>query len=368
MRIMITGGGTGGHTSPAAAVIEELRARDPQLLMLWVGKRGGIEQRVAAAYGIPFRGVPAAGWPRKRTIRRLWVAARMGWATVRCMLMLRKFRPQAVFGVGGYVSLPLMLAAQRLGVPTVLHEQNKRLGMANRMAAPKAARVFLSYEDTIGEYPKDRARVVGNPVRHDFVAPPDRAKALDELGLRDDVPVVLVCGGSQGARSINTAVANLLPGVTKDEAQFIWMTGKDGVEDARAAAKQTEATVQVHAFIDEMARACVAADVVVTRAGASTTAELAALGKPAILIPYPHATDNHQDKNAEALEAAGTAVRVPDAECDNYRLARELRALLTDPGRLESMAEAARGLAKPLAAETIAEAIMMLVFEQSQPE
>lgn len=364
MRVMITGGGTGGHTSPAVAIVEELRRRDPQLMIQWIGKAGAIEERVAKAADIPFRPVPAAGWPRGMTPKRLWVALIMALGVLKAAMLVRTFRPQAVIGVGGYVSLPLLLAAQRAGVPTVLHEQNKRLGMANRLLARKCARLFLSYPDTLGDFPRDRAEVVGNPVRPGFIAPPTRAEARARLGIPGDTPVVLVVGGSQGAQSINEAMASAVHLFQEGEAIILWMTGRGGEEAARAAAQRALVRVEVYPFIDDMVTACAAADLIVSRAGASSTAEIAALGKPALLIPYPHATDNHQEQNARAFEAAGAATVLLDKDCTAIRLSDEIRAHLEDPVRREAMARAAKGLAKPLAAEQIAEEIMALVIRQ----
>ena len=363
MRIMITGGGTGGHTSPAVAIIEELRRRDPQLMLQWVGRRASIEQRVSAANYIPFRTVPVEGWPRKLTVRRAWVLLKLAAAIARAALLLRKFRPSVVVGVGGYVSLPLLWAAQRMGVNTVIHEQNKRLGMANRLAAPRAKRIFLSYEDTIGAYPKETARVVGNPVRAAFITPPSIEDARAALALDPAVPVVLVAGGSQGAQSLNQAMHQALPGFRTDEVQFIWITGKSGLEKARQTASQVPAHVQVAAFIEDMPTACAAADLIVSRAGASSTAEIAALGKPAILVPYPHATDNHQLQNAQAFEEAGAAILLLDDDCSGEQFDQTVRGRLADPQALADMGQAARRLAKPLAADVIAEEIIAIAFE-----
>lgn len=363
MRIMITGGGTGGHTSPALAIVEELRRRDPQLFVQWVGRTGGFEAGVCAAHGIPFRGLPVEGWPRARTWRRLWVAMKLAVSAVRAWLLLRAFRPQAVIGVGGYVCLPLMWAAQRMNIPTVLHEQNKRLGMANRLLAPKASRVFLSYEDTIGTFPAERATVTGNPVRAAFAMPPDRETACALFDFDPAIPVVLVCGGSQGAQSLNQAMEGVAQRFQKGEAQFLWMTGKNGFNAGRACAESAAARVEAVRFIDDMAAACAAADLIVSRAGASTTAELAVIGKPSLLIPYPHATDNHQEQNARAFETAGAAEVLLDRDCTGETLAARIRALLGDRPRMHAMAEAARRLAKPAAADTIAEGIMALVFQ-----
>lgn len=363
MRIVITGGGTGGHISPALAIAEELRRRDPQLLLMWIGKKGGMEERAAKSHAIPFRGLAVAGWPRKKSPAMLSAGLRLAWSCLRAYLYLRSFKPDAVIGAGGYASLPALLAAQRLGVPTFLHEQNKRLGLANRLAAPKATRLFLSYPDTEGDYPRDRALLTGNPVRDAFVHPPSKADSCGRFGLDPEVPVVLVVGGSQGATSLNDAVVNLIKdGAALPPLQVLWMTGKSGEAKAQAAAAQAALTVQVHPYIEDMAAACAAADLLVSRAGASSTAEIAVLGKPAILIPYPHATDNHQEMNARAFEAAGAARVLLDRDCKAPTLGAQISALLGDAEALRQMAQAARSLAQPLAVEHIADEILENLF------
>lgn len=363
MRIMITGGGTGGHTSPAVAIIEELRKRDPRLSVQWVGRKGGIEQKVAAQTGVPFRSVPVEGWPRRKSLRRAWAMAKLAIGVARAMLYLTSFRPQAVVGVGGFVCLPLCFAAQRLGVPTFLHEQNKRLGMANQLLAPRATRLLLSYPDTLGNYPAAKARVVGNPVRAGFLNPPTQEDARAALGLAPDIPVVLVTGGSQGAHTLNAAMKEALRGFGPREAQFLWMTGITDAPAAREAAASSAAPVEVFPFIEDMVRACAAADLMICRAGASSSAEIAAMGKPSILIPYPHATDNHQEQNARAFEQAGASVVLLDDECTGERLAGAIRGILNDRARLNAMAKASASLAKLGAAEAIVEEILTRVFE-----
>lgn len=365
MRVMITGGGTGGHISPAVALIEELRRRDPQLLLQWIGRRGGMEARASQVQGIPFRGLPVEGWPRRNSLRRPWVAAKLAWSMMWAVRLVWRFRPQVVIGVGGYVSLPLMWVAQRLGVPTVLHEQNKFLGMANRMLAPRADRIFLSYPDTIGVYPKERARVVGNPVRAGFLAPPSAEEARKKMGLDPKIPVILVSGGSQGAKTLNDAVAHALLRFEPGEIQLIWMTGAAGVAQARQAAAQARIHVDVFPYIEDMVTASAAADVLVGRSGASSMAEIAVLGKPSILVPFPHATDNHQEKNARAFEDVGAALVVLDHECSGEVLLSRIRGLLCDPEKRKDMAQAALKMAKPLAAESMVEEIILLVFGES---
>lgn len=364
MRIMITGGGTGGHTSPAVAVIEEFQRRDPRFRAQWVGRKGGIEERICERMQIPFRSVPIEGWPRKRTLRRLWVGAKLAYSVLRCMDYIRRFRPQAVIGVGGYVSLPLCYAAQRLTIPTILHEQNKRLGMANRVLAPRATHIMLSYPETLGNYPKERSRVVGNPVRAGFSQPIDKRAAREKLGLDPEVPVVLVSGGSQGAHSINQAMIEILKRFQRDEAQFVWTTGSSDAAEARKASESAAVRAEAFAFLDDMPAACAASDLIVARSGASTTAEIAMVGKPSVLVPYPFATDNHQEDNARAFEAAGASVVVLDKECTGEHLATLIRSLLGDAGKLEAMSRAAFGLAKPGAAEAIVEQVLLMAFEE----
>ena len=364
MRIMVTGGGTGGHTSPAVAVIQELQRRDPQLAVLWVGRPRSIEERICGGMAIPFRAIPVEGWPRTRKWRRPWVAAKLGVGLIRSWVLLKRYRPSIVFGVGGYVSLPLMLVAQRLEIPTALHEQNQLLGMANRLLAPRATHVFLSFPETTGEYPCERSTVVGNPVRSGFAGPPSQMEARAALDLDPAVPVVLIVGGSQGAHRINEAVTEIIPELGKGEVQIVWMTGKTDAPEARKAAAHAQIPIRVHPFIDDMAGACAAADLIVARAGASTAAELAMMGKPSLLIPYPYAAEGHQERNARALEEAGAAEVLLDAECTGERLLGSIRGLLADPDRLASMGAAAQALAKPGAADQIAEALLALVFER----
>lgn len=357
MRVMITGGGTGGHTSPAVAILEALRRADADLEAIWIGKRDSIEERVSATAGVPFHAVAAGGWPRGLSLKRVLVLFKLLQGILQSLRLLRRFRPDAALGVGGYVSLGPLIAAQMLGVPTFLHEQNKRLGLANRLLARRATGLFLSFDDTIGVPPGARTHVVGNPVRAGFRNPPGREAAKATLGFTPDIPLVLIVGGSQGAQSINAAIAGTVLAMQPQEAQFLWMTGRGDAAMAEATAAEAPGKVQARAFIDDMVTAGAAADIVVCRSGASTTAELAALGKPAILIPYPHATDNHQEHNARAFEAAGAAAVLLDADCTAPALTALLRAYLTGPDRLSAMGRAAHGLDRQGAAEAIAAAI-----------
>ena len=200
------------------------------------------------------------------------------------------------------------------------------------------------------------------PVRAGFLTPPSHGDACARLGIDEAMPTVLVVGGSQGARTLNAAITALLDDIEPGEMQFLWMTGKAGLDEARAAASRTRVKVHVFGFIDDMPAACAAANLIVSRAGASSTAEIAAMGKPSVLVPYPHATDNHQEANARAFEAAGAATVILDGDCSAERLGDTIRALLTEPGTLALMGEAARGLAKPAAVESIVASVFTAAF------
>ncbi len=362
---MLTGGGTGGHVFPALAIAEELRRRDPQLLLRWVGRAGTLEEEVARRHDFPFRGIAVAPWPRRGRVRQVYTAGRLAWGVVQGLALLRRVRPQAVVGVGGYVSLPLGFAAQRLGIPTILHEQNAHLGLANRVLAEGSSCLCLSFAETAGAERANRTRVTGNPVRQGFIAPPEPERARAQLGLQAGRPVLLVVGGSQGAHTLNAAVAGALEAGKLDEVHVLWATGRSAYERWRTHAAAARPGVQVMPFIDDMPAAASAADCIVSRAGASSTAEIAAMGRASVLVPYPHATDNHQEANARTFEAVGAAEVLLDRDCTGDALAGAVLALLRDEPRRSAMAAAARKLAQPLAADLIAETVLDIVFART---
>jgi UDP-N-acetylglucosamine--N-acetylmuramyl-(pentapeptide) pyrophosphoryl-undecaprenol N-acetylglucosamine transferase len=368
MNIMITGGGTGGHTSPAVAIVEEFRKRDPQLNLQWIGCADSVEERVSQHESIPFRAVPVKGWPRGNVVKKVVSGIHLTRGLIRSLFLLRAFKPQLVIGVGGYVSFPVMKAAQWLHVPTVIHEQNKQMGMANRVLAEHAEKVFLSFEETLGLNRTESVEWVGNPVRAGFYSPPSREEACAALGLDSEVPIVLVYGGSQGAQSINKAVSELLQQEEPLQVQFVWMTGKSFVGEARKLVENSTMNVQVHAFIDDMVQACAAATLIICRSGASSTAEIATIGRASILIPYPYATDNHQEENARAFEKAGAAKLMLDDQCTAEVLHEHILELLQDSNRLRNMEEAAKSIAHPMAAERIVDTLFEFLFgNQTRP-
>jgi UDP-N-acetylglucosamine--N-acetylmuramyl-(pentapeptide) pyrophosphoryl-undecaprenol N-acetylglucosamine transferase len=359
--IVFAAGGTGGHLFPAIAVAGELRRRHPGATIVFVGGTRGLETRLVPQAGFELRTLPLSGI-KGRTMRgRLVAGGAAAYAVFRCCLWFLARRPDLVVGAGGYASGPAVLAAWLLRVPTMLMEQNHFPGATNRWLAPRADAVCV---------PSELARtrlggvglVTGNPVRPEFTAigPPPHA---DRMAL-------LVFGGSRGARSINRAVVGALPQLAAmtPPPRLVHQTGPEEHEAvAGAYAAYPGLTADVRSFLDDMPRRLADADMVLCRAGATTLAELAAAGRPAILVPFPFAADDHQRANAEAVREAGAAVMVEDKDLDGVRCAAEIVALAGDPPRRLAMAAAARTLARPDAALRIADVADALVEGKGVP-
>ena len=349
---LLTGGGTGGHVYPGLALAEALVARGhPRQSLHWVGNAGKLEETAVPAAGLTIDLLPGRGLQRRLTTENFAVVAKTARAFGMARTILRRTRPEVVVGVGGYASLPCLVAARARRIPTVVHEQNAAPGLANRIAVRLGAHAAVSLPGT----PLPGAVVTGNPVRAAVVAVERRPSA--------DRPLIAVFGGSLGARRINEATAQLYDrwrgrsGVTIHHVSGA--AGHDAAEAAWKAARRNGDAVDYRLlrYEDDMPGLYSVTTVAVCRAGATTVAELAAAGVPSILVPLPGAPGDHQTRNAEALVGAGAAVLVPDADCTGDRLAAELEPLLADPARLEAMAAAARRLARPRAADDLAKLV-----------
>ncbi|MCC6850215.1 MAG: undecaprenyldiphospho-muramoylpentapeptide beta-N-acetylglucosaminyltransferase [Deltaproteobacteria bacterium] len=352
LRMMIAGGGTGGHLFPGIAVAEAARRRDPMTAVLFVGSPRGIEARVVPATGFDLALLPGAPLRGQKVAGKLAALGVLGTATARARGLLRRFAPDVVVGVGGYASAPAVIAARLARVPIVLLEQNARPGMTTRLLARLADRVCVSFPDTRAAFSPGRAVLTGNPVR--TFAPSPAAAARGGLA-------IAIVGGSAGAHRLNEAGPALraaladLPGLT-----IVHQTGL--AEEVEVRARYAGAPgVDVRAFITDMGAVYAAADLVVCRAGATTIAELAAQGLPAIFVPYPHAADDHQRANAEALVYAGAARMILDREATGQRLAEEVRELIAAPATLGEMRRRMRQFARPDAADRVLDVIAPLV-------
>jgi UDP-N-acetylglucosamine--N-acetylmuramyl-(pentapeptide) pyrophosphoryl-undecaprenol N-acetylglucosamine transferase len=359
LHILFAGGGTGGHLFPALAIAEEIVRIRPGTRISFAGTANRIEARVVPPLGYGFTPIWVSGFRRRLSLQTLLFPVKLAVALVQSLRLIRRLRPAAVVGTGGYVCGPVVYMAAVLKVPTVIQEQNSHPGATTRMLAPRVRRVYLTFEETREHLPPLRDVVVsGNPTRGS-VGSADRGEARRFFGVAPGGPVLLVFGGSLGARSINTAVADVLPVLAASGVQVIWQTGAEDAERLRTSGAAQVPGVKMFPFIDRMDLAYAAADLALCRAGATTLAELTRAGVPSILVPYPFAAADHQTSNARAMEAAGAAVVIRDADL-GARLNNELAALLGDAGRRGAMTTRARALGKPEAAATIARGVIEL--------
>ncbi len=358
---MIAGGGTGGHIFPGIAIADAVERVAPGTEVFFMGRRGSIEERVVSATGRAFHAVPAAGLARGVEARNAVMPFVVAGGYAKSLLVLSRTRPAAAVGTGGFISVPPILAARTLGVPVILQEQNSWPGLATRLLSRFASEVHVSFEDTRRFLPRARAVVLsGNPVRAGL-ASASRADARRAFGFPDGTTrVVFAVGGSRGARRINDAIAAGMADFARAGVCLIVQTGKDDVAKVRGAAEAASVRAVVEPFFDDIGAAYAASDLVVSRAGATAIAEIALVGLPAILVPYPHATEGHQMKNAQAFESAGAAVVVRDEALTGGALSTKVLALLGEPSLLASMAGAARRLARPDAADRVARATLAL--------
>jgi UDP-N-acetylglucosamine--N-acetylmuramyl-(pentapeptide) pyrophosphoryl-undecaprenol N-acetylglucosamine transferase len=352
-KLLISGGGTGGHVSPGLGVAREWQARHGQGSVAWVGRSGGIEEAMTAQAGLRFLDVPSAAFKRSLSPANLalpWVLAK---GLRKALAVLRAEAPAAVLLTGGYVGLPLGLAAGLQGAPLLLLEPNAVPGLANRLLRPLARRLCLAYPP---QRPQARSVVTGTPSRLTALPPATEAKRV--LGLDPGKRTLLVLPGSQAARGINAALRGALPSL-KDRAgawQWLWMCGAAELDACRQAALASPLAIRCHAFIDDVATAYAASDLLLCRSGASTLAELALAAKPSLQVPYPHATGQHQRANAGAFAAAGAAEVLEERDLSAAALEAALRRLL-DGGALPAMARAAAGLGRPQAAAAVCDEI-----------
>jgi UDP-N-acetylglucosamine--N-acetylmuramyl-(pentapeptide) pyrophosphoryl-undecaprenol N-acetylglucosamine transferase len=365
-RVLVAGGGTAGHVFPALAVAREL-VRLADVEPVFVGVSDRLEARLVPEAGFRLHTVDAVSVPRKLSPALVKLPLAVKKAVTQCEVIADETGARAAVTFGGYVSFPTSWAAHRMGLPLVLHEQNAVPGMANRVAARWADRIAVSFPGSADRFRhKERCAVTGNPVRDEMLTLDREARrpaARERFGLDQDRPTLLVFGGSQGARTLNQAIIASYPRWGDTDVQILHAAGRGLYDEAARAWEEVRAAadgpkVRLLDFIDDMGDAYAAADVVVCRSGATSIAELTALGIPSVLVPYPHATGDHQRLNAEALHNTGGAVSVPNEELDADRLLAEVRPLLTDPERHARVVAAARAFGRPDAATNVARLVL----------
>ncbi|MBD5349481.1 MAG: undecaprenyldiphospho-muramoylpentapeptide beta-N-acetylglucosaminyltransferase [Bacteroides sp.] len=362
LRVLVSGGGTGGHIFPAVSIANAVRRRHPDAEILFVGALGRMEMERVPAAGYEIVGLPVAGFDRRRLWRNFSVIVKLMRSLRKARKVLRDFRPDIAIGVGGYASGPMLKAAQKKGVPTLLQEQNSYAGVTNKLLAKKAKAICVAYDGMERFFPAEAIIRTGNPVRYEIAnASTPRDEAKRALGFDPERPLLLVVGGSLGARTINQSIAGSLDKILSTGTQVLWQTGKLYIDECQAAAEPHK-DVKATAFISDMAMAYRAADLVVARAGACTISELQLLGVPAVLVPSPNVAEDHQRKNALALADRDAAVMVLDADAP-AQLATVVAELLADAPRRELLARNVAAMALRESDERIVDAIDRVVAQ-----
>lgn len=363
LRIIISGGGTGGHIFPAVSIANAIREISPSAEILFVGAEGRMEMQRVPAAGYEIKGLPVAGFDRKHLWRNVSVLIKLMKSRRLARKIVSEFRPQVAVGVGGYASGPTLDVAQKMGIPTLLQEQNSYAGVTNKLLAKKAKRICVAYEGMERFFPAEAIMMTGNPVRQNLLhAHHTREEAVAAMGLDPAKRTVLLIGGSLGARTLNDSVLENLSLIRQQKhIQFVWQTGKYYSKSIaeRLAAQRCPENLKVMDFISNMDVAYAAADLVISRAGAGSISEFCLLGKPVILVPSPNVAEDHQTKNAMALVQKDAALFVADAEAPRTLMPLAVNTV-NDAAKLASLSENVKKLAMPNAAEVIAREVIKL--------
>ncbi len=363
LRILISGGGTGGHIFPAISIANALKKQLPDAEILFVGALGRMEMERIPAAGYLIEGLPVSGFDRKNMLRNIKVLWNLGRSLILARKIINRFKPDVAIGVGGYASAPTLRAASAFGVPTVLQEQNSYAGVTNKLLAKKAKRICVAYEGMEKFFPKDKIVLTGNPVRQDlFSIASKTSEAYNFFNLDPKKKTILVVGGSLGARTINQSIIAGLNKLAKfEDVQVIWQTGKFYIKDARKATEcHTTSGLLVTDFVSRMDLAYSIADLVVSRAGASSISELCLLAKPVILVPSPNVAEDHQTQNALALVRKDAAVMIKDVDAKEQLVDKALE-LINNETELKKLSNNILKLAEKDSADRIANEILKLI-------
>lgn len=362
LRIIISGGGTGGHIFPAVSIANAIKELRPDTEILFVGAEGRMEMHRVPAAGYPIKGLPVAGFDRKNLLKNIPVLIKLFKSQRLARKIVKEFQPHAAVGVGGYASGPTLKVAGSMGVPTLLQEQNSYAGVTNKLLAKQAKKICVAYEGMERFFDKDKIILTGNPVRQGLLNhSKTREEAIATFGLDPSKRTILILGGSLGARTINQCLMENLDKVKSSSIQFIWQTGKIYIEEAKAAVAKAGELPMLHVtdFISDMATAYCAADLVISRAGAGSISEFCLLQKPVILVPSPNVAEDHQTKNALALVNKNAALYVKDMEAKELLLDKAIEAV-KQPDLLKNLSKNITELAFTDSANIIAKEVIKL--------
>ena len=357
-KFILSGGGTGGHIYPAIAIANELKSRFPDAEFLFVGAQDKMEMQKVPQAGYKIKGLWISGIQRRLTLDNSLFPLKLMASLLKSRTIIREFKPDVVIGTGGFASGPLLQVAALAGIPTVIQEQNSYPGITNKWLSKKANKICVAYENLERFFPKNKLILTGNPVRQDLIdIESKRDEAIQFFNLDSKKKTLLVLGGSLGARRVNQLIEKELKNLLSQNVQVIWQCGKLYFEDYK---KYNEGDVQVMAFIERMDLVYAAADIVISRAGASSVSELCIVGKPVIFIPSPNVAEDHQTKNAQAIVDRKGAIMLKETELDS-QFGLVFEALLKDQGKQNQLSENIKLLAKPEATKQIVDEIVKLI-------
>ena len=361
LRVIISGGGTGGHIFPAVSIANAVKTMRPDAKILFVGALGRMEMQRVPAAGYEIKGLPICGFDRKNLLKNIKVLYKIWKSQLMAKKIIKDFRPQVAVGVGGYASGPTLNKAAAMGIPCLIQEQNSYAGVTNKLLAKKAEKICVAYEGMERFFPAEKIILTGNPVRQALLETTiTREDAIRSFGLDPEKKSILLVGGSLGARTINESMLRHLDLIKESGLQFIWQTGKYySAEIAERLKGQNLPNLKVTDFITDMGSAYRAADLVISRAGASSISEFCLIGKPVILVPSPNVAEDHQTKNALALSTRGAAIYIKDADAPDILLQTAIDTV-NDAGKLKSLSENVLKLALPDSANIIAKEVIAL--------
>ena len=357
-KFILSGGGTGGHIYPAIAIANELKSRFPDAEFLFVGAKDKMEMQKVPQAGYNIKGLWISGLQRRLTFDNALFPIKLLSSLLKSRTIIKQFKPDVVIGTGGFASGPLLQAAAIAGIPTVIQEQNSFPGITNKLLSKKANKICVAYENLERFFPKEKMILTGNPVRQDLIdIESKREEAIQYFNLDSNKKTLLVLGGSLGARRVNQLIEKELPNMLSQNVQVIWQCGKLYLEDYK---KYNSANVQVVAFIERMDLVYAAADIVISRAGASSVSELCIVGKPVIFIPSPNVAEDHQTKNAQAIVDKKGALMLKESELES-QFSLVFEVLLKDQGKQNQLSENIKLLAMPEATKQIVDEIVKLI-------
>jgi UDP-N-acetylglucosamine--N-acetylmuramyl-(pentapeptide) pyrophosphoryl-undecaprenol N-acetylglucosamine transferase len=363
-KFILSGGGTGGHIYPAIAIANELKSRFPDCKILFVGAKDKMEMQKVPQAGFDIKGLWIAGIQRKLTLQNAMFPFKLASSLIKSFGILKNFKPDVVIGTGGFASGAVLKVATMLNIPTVIQEQNSYPGITNKLLSKKANKICVAYENLEQFFPKDKILLTGNPVRQDLISVDEkRSEAIDYFKLDANKKTILILGGSLGSRRINQLIASELDWLLSQNVQIIWQCGKlyfDEYQKYNSKNQNPKPQTQVLSFIDRMDLVYAAADIVISRSGASSVSELAIVGKPVIFIPSPNVAEDHQTKNAQAIVNKHGAILLKESELESqFKITFE--ALLKDQGKQENLSKNIKQLALPNATKYIVDEIIKLV-------